>query len=235
VATSGTWESCCFPSPPSTRYGPSPLPYPHPQATPVLFTILAKPSIFTYIRDPLSTLPTFLHHISRSFRLSLNTLQIAQSLSFDTSTTAHTAATMAAAQPARPIYHDPSTPNQTRTRRSSSRMSFASLPRSASHLDSPRAPCPKDGDAFSFDPAHLHVWYLPQTLWDHLPAELQSRLTAVQHSGAAVLTGKLQSPLYHVLYLPAVTLHRVLTCRIHGPHLGSWLTQPRICPPRQAH
>ncbi|KAF2819423.1 hypothetical protein CC86DRAFT_307471 [Ophiobolus disseminans] len=96
---------------------------------------------------------------------------------------------MAIVQPANPIYHDP-TPGRTRTRRSSSRMSFvSSLSRSGSHLDSPRALCPKDGDAFSYDPAHLRTWYLPQDVWDRLPTELQSSLTAVQHSGAAVLTG----------------------------------------------
>ncbi|KAF1847309.1 uncharacterized protein K460DRAFT_352463 [Cucurbitaria berberidis CBS 394.84] len=86
-----------------------------------------------------------------------------------------------------PIYHDPT---QTRSRRSSSRKSFAStLSRSSSQLDSPRTACPKDGDAFSYDPAHLRIWYLPQELWHRLPAQLQSTLAAVQHSGAAVLTG----------------------------------------------
>lgn len=94
---------------------------------------------------------------------------------------------MATPQSANPIYHDPAQP---RNRRSSSRKSFASsLSRSSSHLDSPRTACPKDGDAFSYDPAHLCTWYLPQALWDRLPAELQSSLAAVQHSGAAVLTG----------------------------------------------
>jgi hypothetical protein len=97
---------------------------------------------------------------------------------------------MATVQPAKPIYHDP-TPPQTRTRRSSSRKSLASsLSRSTSHLESPRAPCPKDGDAFSYDPAHLQYWYLPQEIWDRLPASMQSSLAAVQHSGAAVLTGE---------------------------------------------
>lgn len=97
---------------------------------------------------------------------------------------------MAAVQTANPIYHDP-TPGRTRTRRSSSRMSFASsLSRSTSQLDSPRAICPKDGDAFSYDPAYLRNWFVPQELWNHLPAELRASLAAVQHSGAAVLTGK---------------------------------------------
>jgi hypothetical protein len=85
---------------------------------------------------------------------------------------------MTSVQAAKPIYHDP-------TRRSSSRKSLAaSMSRTSSHNR------PKDEDAFSFDPAHLPAWYLPQDLWDHLPAGLQSSLTVVQHSGAAVLTGK---------------------------------------------
>lgn len=96
---------------------------------------------------------------------------------------------MATAQSANPVYHDPS-PGRTRDRRSSSRKSFASpLSRSTSHLESPRAICPKDGDAFSYNPVHLRAWYLPQELWARLPAQLRSNLAAVQHSGAAVLTG----------------------------------------------
>lgn len=84
-----------------------------------------------------------------------------------------------------PVYHDPI---QTR-RPSSSRRSVACLSRSASYLEAARAACPKDGDAFSYDPAYLHNWYLPQELWDRLPVQVQSSLAAVQHSGAAVLTG----------------------------------------------
>ncbi|KAF2027584.1 hypothetical protein EK21DRAFT_114672 [Setomelanomma holmii] len=96
---------------------------------------------------------------------------------------------MATSPTADPIYHDPS-PGRTRTRRSSSRRSVASsLSRSTSNLGSPRAICPKDGDAFSYDPAHLRNWFLPQDLWDRMPAALQSSVAAVQHSGAAVLTG----------------------------------------------
>jgi len=56
-------------------------------------------------------------------------------------------------------------------------------------MDSPRAPHSKDEDAFHFDPAQLQKWYLPQNIWDGLPAALQASLTAVQHSGAAVSTG----------------------------------------------
>lgn len=107
---------------------------------------------------------------------------------------------MATPQSANPIYHDPAQP---RNRRSSSRKSFASsLSRSSSHLDSPRTACPKDGDAFSYDPAHLCTWYLPQALWDRLPAELQSSLAAVQHSGAAVLTGKSRAPCVTCAHFP---------------------------------
>ncbi|KAI8942224.1 hypothetical protein NX059_000307 [Plenodomus lindquistii] len=88
---------------------------------------------------------------------------------------------------ANPIYHDP---KPTKTRRSSSRKSVASsLSRSTSHLDSPRTPCPKDSDAFSYNPAHLRPWLIPQDLWNCLPVEVRSSLADVQHSGAAVLTG----------------------------------------------
>ncbi|KAL5119318.1 hypothetical protein ACEQ8H_002805 [Pleosporales sp. CAS-2024a] len=93
------------------------------------------------------------------------------------------------ATPTTPIYHDP-TLAQTRSRRSSSRRSLGlSLSRSTSQRDSPRSPCPKDGDAFSYDPAHLRYWYLPHEIWLRLSASMQSSLAAVQHSGAAVLTG----------------------------------------------
>lgn len=91
---------------------------------------------------------------------------------------------MAAVQTADPIYHDPK-PGRQRTRRTSSRKSYgAPLSRSSSQT------VPKDGDAFSYDPAHLRAWYLPQEIWDRLPTELWATLAAVQHSGAAVLTGK---------------------------------------------
>ncbi|KAJ4363658.1 hypothetical protein N0V83_009954 [Neocucurbitaria cava] len=97
---------------------------------------------------------------------------------------------MATSPSAVPVPHNPAQP---RTRRSSSRRSFASsITRSSSYTDSPALPrtaCPKDGDAFSYDPSHLRMWCLPQDLWEHLPARLQSTLAAVQHSGAAVLTG----------------------------------------------
>jgi hypothetical protein len=71
------------------------------------------------------------------------------------------------------------------SRRSSTRKSFAS-----SLVDSPRTLCPRDGDAFSYDPAHLAEWYMPQDLWDRLTPKLQTTLASMQHSGAAVLTGE---------------------------------------------
>ncbi|KAF2844846.1 hypothetical protein T440DRAFT_493840 [Plenodomus tracheiphilus IPT5] len=93
---------------------------------------------------------------------------------------------MATTPSANPIYHDP---KPTRNRRSSSRKSVASsLSRSTSQLDSPRTPCPKDGDAFSYHPAHLRAWLIPQALWERLPVHVQSSLAAVQHSGAACAT-----------------------------------------------
>ncbi|KAL6705168.1 hypothetical protein ACN47E_007273 [Coniothyrium glycines] len=94
---------------------------------------------------------------------------------------------MATSPSARPIYHDP---KPTGARRNSGRKSFTSpLSRSSSDLNSPRASCPKDGDAFSYNPVHLKGWYLDDSMWIRLPAELQSSLSDVQHSGAAVLTG----------------------------------------------
>lgn len=94
---------------------------------------------------------------------------------------------MATPQSPKPIYHDPMLLSRPR---SCSRRSVASLSRSASYIDSPRTACPKDGDAFSYDPAHLRHWYCPHELWVRLPQNVQSSLAAVQHSGAAVLTGK---------------------------------------------
>jgi hypothetical protein len=183
----------------------------HPEPTPVYTpgqdlrssAIFAIPSPRTFCQHSFTTY--------LEFSTLLGTLQITHPLSFENSTTnpelsrlvpqsfelynPHRSATgylttIMAAQLANPIYHDP-TPAPTRTRRSSSRRSFASsLSRSTSYLEAPRAMCPKDGDAFSYDPAHLRTWYLPQETWDRLPVDLRSSLAAVQHSGAAVLTGK---------------------------------------------
>ncbi|KNG45387.1 peptidyl-prolyl cis trans isomerase [Stemphylium lycopersici] len=92
---------------------------------------------------------------------------------------------MATPQSPNPIYHNPAQPRPA----SSRRMSVATLSRSASYLNAVRNATPKDGDAFSYDPAHLRHWYCPRELWDRLPDQVQSSLAAVQHAGAAVLTG----------------------------------------------
>ena len=73
------------------------------------------------------------------------------------------------------------------SRRASGSSSY-SIPKSPG-FDSPRTLCPKDSDAFSYDPNHLRAWYIPNELWEPLPVQMQDRLVAVQHSGAAVLTG----------------------------------------------
>jgi len=73
-------------------------------------------------------------------------------------------------------YHD---------RRASARRSFTSTPLS----DSPRTLCPRDSDAFSYDPSYLSYWNVPQQLWERLPSTVQAPIAAVQHAGAAVLTG----------------------------------------------
>jgi hypothetical protein len=76
------------------------------------------------------------------------------------------------------------------SRRNLSRKTIACLLRTASSVDAPRTVCPKDGDAFSYDPSHLSHWKCPQELWERLPKQVQSSLIDVQHAGAAVLTGK---------------------------------------------
>lgn len=89
----------------------------------------------------------------------------------------------------RPTYHSPS--HSGRPSRSSSRKgrtSSLAVPHSP-RIESPRTSCPRDGDAFSYNPAHLSEWYIPQDLWDRLSPELHSCLASMQHSGAAVLTG----------------------------------------------
>ncbi|KAF2686375.1 hypothetical protein K458DRAFT_211527 [Lentithecium fluviatile CBS 122367] len=84
--------------------------------------------------------------------------------------------------PNQPHHHSPAV-GRNHSRRSSTRKSCASL------LESPRTLCPRDGDAFSYDPAHLADWYIPQDLWERLTPKLQATLAAMQHAGAAVLTG----------------------------------------------
>jgi hypothetical protein len=88
-------------------------------------------------------------------------------------------------------FHDPRS-SRPHSRRNSTRRSFASsLSRSSSYLDSPRTACPKDGDAFAYNPAKLNDWYCPQYVWDSLPSSVQKSLAAVQHAGASALTGML--------------------------------------------
>lgn len=88
-------------------------------------------------------------------------------------------------------FHDARS-SRPRSRRSSTRRSFASsLSRSSSYLDSPRTACPKDGDAFAYDPTKLNDWYCPQHVWDRLPSSVKKSLAAVQHAGASALTGML--------------------------------------------
>lgn len=95
---------------------------------------------------------------------------------------------MTAPQSPVPVYHDPVSTNH--SRRNSTRKSFAStISRNSSYLESPRTLCPKDGDAFSYDPSHLRAWYLPMELWEGLPDVVKAHLAAVQYAGAAVLTG----------------------------------------------
>ncbi|KAF2086566.1 hypothetical protein K490DRAFT_66759 [Saccharata proteae CBS 121410] len=53
----------------------------------------------------------------------------------------------------------------------------------------PRTLCPKDADAFSFDPEFLDAWTMPDDLWTYLPRPILAHLAAMQHAGAAVLTG----------------------------------------------
>ncbi|KAF2785463.1 hypothetical protein K505DRAFT_330984 [Melanomma pulvis-pyrius CBS 109.77] len=93
----------------------------------------------------------------------------------------------------KPIYHDPGSDGHSRPSRSSSRRSRATslaFPSSPNpRIESPRTLCPRDGDAFSYNPTHLSAWYISQDLWDRLTPQLQSTLASMQHSGAAVLTG----------------------------------------------
>ncbi|KAK8159219.1 hypothetical protein IWX90DRAFT_417201 [Phyllosticta citrichinensis] len=70
------------------------------------------------------------------------------------------------------------------------RPSFKKAPVSSGPgVSAPRTHCPKDVDAFSYDPKHLQRWMMPQHLWEQLPQQLTSPLVSVQHAGAAVQTG----------------------------------------------
>ena len=88
-------------------------------------------------------------------------------------------------------YASPTSRNSNHQRRPSVRRSFSAtspIP-STPKIESPRTLCPRDGDAFSYNPAHLPAWYMPQDLWARLPRQLLASLAAMQHAGAAVLTG----------------------------------------------
>ncbi|KAF2714786.1 hypothetical protein K504DRAFT_445731 [Pleomassaria siparia CBS 279.74] len=88
------------------------------------------------------------------------------------------------------IHHSPSSNRQSRTSRSSSRhRASLVVPASPPNTESPRTPCPRDGDAFSYNATHLSAWFMSQDVWDHLTPQLQAALASMQHSGAAVLTG----------------------------------------------
>ncbi|KAJ4336209.1 hypothetical protein N0V95_008678 [Ascochyta clinopodiicola] len=89
-----------------------------------------------------------------------------------------------------PAIHLTDARSRPHSRRSSTRRSFAtSLSRTSSYLDTQRTACPKDGDAFAYNPSHLQSWLCPQEAWDCLPASVKKTLAAVQHAGASVLTG----------------------------------------------
>jgi len=91
----------------------------------------------------------------------------------------------------KPIYASPTGWNPNHQRHPSTRRSFSAVSPipSIPKIESPRTLCPRDGDAFSYNPAHLPAWYMPQDLWARLPRKLLASLAAMQHAGAAVLTG----------------------------------------------
>ncbi|KAF2400713.1 hypothetical protein EJ06DRAFT_403132 [Trichodelitschia bisporula] len=62
------------------------------------------------------------------------------------------------------------------------------LGNTGSTFSAPRTPCPRDVDAFSYDPAHLDRWTIPVELWNSLPPSVQSPLVMLQQNGAAVFT-----------------------------------------------
>ncbi|ORY15207.1 hypothetical protein BCR34DRAFT_478260 [Clohesyomyces aquaticus] len=95
---------------------------------------------------------------------------------------------MALPNAAMPAYYSPASASRNHSRRSSGRRSFAAIP-SVAGVESPRTLCPRDGDAFSYSPQHLKEWFISQDLWNNLSATVQSTVAALQHSGAAVLTG----------------------------------------------
>lgn len=96
---------------------------------------------------------------------------------------------MATESSPKPIYHSPNGLGCNHSRRNSSRRSFTSTALPSLPKESPRPLCPRDGDSYSYKPRHLPAWYVSQDLWERLPGHIQSPLTALQHAGAAVLTG----------------------------------------------
>jgi len=88
-----------------------------------------------------------------------------------------------------PITYSGSRESRNHGRRPSAGRRFSTTAQSVPALETPRTLCPKDGDAFSYDPAHLKAWYMPQEIWEQLPARLHGPLARLQHAGAAVLTG----------------------------------------------
>ncbi|KAF2497344.1 hypothetical protein BU16DRAFT_559095 [Lophium mytilinum] len=68
-------------------------------------------------------------------------------------------------------------------------LSFNSTIPQVPMVEALRTACPRNGDAFSYNPVHLSVWYMPESLWARLPTRLTASIAAVQHAGAAVFTG----------------------------------------------
>jgi hypothetical protein len=95
---------------------------------------------------------------------------------------------MAVETSSRPVHYSPTALGGGRQRRASGRKSFTTPVLPAS-ISSPRTLCPRDGDAFSYNPEHLRNWEVPQSLLDRLPLNLKEVLVKAQCAGAAVDTG----------------------------------------------
>ncbi|KAK8238552.1 hypothetical protein HDK90DRAFT_229663 [Phyllosticta capitalensis] len=95
---------------------------------------------------------------------------------------------MAISAPAKSLYFSATggSPPRHQLRRPSFKKTHVS---SGPGVSAPRTHCPKDVDAFSYNPTHLQQWMMPQDLWEQLPHQLKTPLASVQHAGAAVLTG----------------------------------------------
>lgn len=104
---------------------------------------------------------------------------------------------MAAATPAYPKRSSFSTQSSYRSQAQSLRRHSAGFRRDRPYDNSPlpasvrvpRTSCPEDTNAFSYDPKHLKAWHMSPDLWAQLPDSLRTSLMALQHAGAAVLTG----------------------------------------------